>query len=93
MSEDPIRISVDFNSRTPAGHVVFNPESVRELESESGALRPGIPLTLHDEEIEVEAVLSYDEEFKVWVAIPNWLTQRECPGFNQDSEFGSSLSP
>ena len=84
------RLCVDFNSRTPDGKVVFNEQSAKVLETDLGEpLRPGIPLTLFDEELEVDAVLTFDEQFKVWAGIPNWHTQRDRLSFG-DSEFGSA---
>ena len=90
---DPTRVHVDFNSRTPSGNTVFNPATVCEIQATLGSeLRNGLPLVLLDVELEVDAVLAYDDSFNVWTGIPNWLTKRDRVGFG-DSEFGESLSP
>lgn len=78
---DTFRVYVDFNSRTPTDRVVLNPTgSLREIQAHFGPnLVIGTRLTLYDEELEVDALLSYDEQCEKWVAVPIWATRRDRP--------------
>jgi hypothetical protein len=81
-NQDPIRIHVDFNSRTPDGNIVLNPRTaLPEIMREAGNVTEGLGLVIHDTEIEVDAVLGFNTEFRLWVAIPDWITHRDIPDF------------
>ncbi len=71
-----IRTYVDFNTMMTdeEERVYINTGINEDLES---CLRPGLPIVLHDEEMEVEAVVEFDEEHKLWLARPNWSTRRD----------------
>jgi hypothetical protein len=42
-------------------------------------LRPGLVVTLYDEEMEVEAIVEFDEYAAAWLGQPNWSTRRDLP--------------
>jgi hypothetical protein len=42
-------------------------------------LRPGLIVTLYDEEMEVDAVVEFDEQDRVWLGRPHWSTRRDLP--------------
>jgi len=73
-----IRIYVDFNTITtdPKDRVYINTRMHPALVQ---MLRPGLSVTLYDEEMEVEAVVEFDEHDQVWLGQPDWSTQRDLP--------------
>lgn len=70
------RIYVDFNTITtdPKDRVYINTRIHPALVQ---MLRPGLRVTLYDEEMEVEAVVKFDEHNQVWLGQPDWSTQRD----------------
>jgi len=75
-----VRIYVDFNTSTtdPKERVYLNTHMHPTLAQD---LRPGLIVTLYDEEMEVEASVEFDEQDQVWLGQPNWSTRRalSCP--------------
>jgi len=71
-----MRLYVDFNTMAidPKERVYINPHTQRGLMQ---ALHPGSVVTLYDEEMEVEAVVEFDEHDKAWLGQPNWSTRRD----------------
>ena len=73
-----MRIYVDFNTITtdPQDRVYINtcldPALVQKL-------RPGLTVMLYDEEMEVAAVVEFDEHDQVWLGQPDWSTRRDLP--------------
>ncbi len=52
--------------------------SLQDIEKYRGQLKPGMRVLLNvQEEFEVEGVLDYDEEDKIWLGRPNWETRRD----------------
>ena len=77
------RISVDFNTMTML-------DNDRVLIGKVGAthrdlpldLHDGMPVTLFDEEMEVDAVVElvqYRLDYIAWQALPDWSTRRDIP--------------
>ena len=70
------RIYVDFNTMATDPkervfiNVQFQPDLVR-------ILRPGMSVTLYDEEMEVEALVEFDSVNLIWQGRPNWTTCRD----------------
>jgi hypothetical protein len=74
----PIRIYVDFNTMTMDAQerVFINTEVQKDLVAR---LRSGLSVVLYDEEMEVEGIVEFDEEHRVWLGRPNWVTRRDLP--------------
>lgn len=76
-----IRIYVDFNTMTtdPKERVYINthmqPDRAKDL-------RSGLVVTLYDEEMEVEAVVEFDEKDQTWLGQPDWSTRRDLSSLN-----------
>ncbi len=72
------RIYVDFNTMTsdPKERVSINTRMQPDLAKK---LRSGLVVTLYDEEMEVEAIVEFDEQNLVWRGQPNWSTRRDLP--------------
>jgi hypothetical protein len=73
-----MRIYVDFNTiaTDPKERVYLNTRMSPTL---AQALRPGLLVTLYDEEMEVEALVEFDAQDQVWLGQPHWSTRRELP--------------
>ncbi len=73
-----LRIYVDFNTMmTDKGErVLINTHVHKDLLS---CLRAGVPPILHDETLEVMAVVDYDADEGRWWARPDWSTSRDLP--------------
>jgi hypothetical protein len=73
-----IRIYIDFNTMAidPKERVYINTQMQPALEKD---LRPGLVVMLCDEEMEVEAIVEFDEQDQVWLGQPNWSTRRDLP--------------
>ena len=71
-----VRLYVDFNTMTmdPKERVYINPHTQSVLMQE---LHTGLVVTLYDEEMEVEAVVEFDERDRVWLGQPHWSTRRD----------------
>ncbi len=42
-------------------------------------LRPGLLVTLYDEEMEVEATVEFETQNLIWLGRPNWASRRDLP--------------
>lgn len=71
-----MRLYVDFNTVAidPKERVYINPHTQPGLIQE---LHSGLVVMLYDEEMEVEAVVEFDEHDKIWLGQPNWSTRRD----------------
>ena len=71
-----VRLYVDFNTMAmdPKARVSINPHMQPVLTQE---LHPGLVVTLYDEEMEVEAVVEFDEHDRIWFGQPHWSTRRD----------------
>lgn len=70
------RIHVDFNTMAmdPEERIYLNTAAYDDL---PGFLRPGLPVVLYDEDMEVEAKAEFDRADDAWWARPDWSTRRE----------------
>ena len=73
-----IRVYVDFNTmaKDRERRIYINTYLHEELVD---TLRPGLPVILYDETLEVEAVAEFDEEYREWVGRPDWSTAHDLP--------------
>jgi hypothetical protein len=65
------RVYVDFNTETsePVGVLkIYRPETL---------LSDGETIIAYDEEMEVQARVSFDAVADVWMAVPDWTTRHE----------------
>src|SRR6266571_3282781 len=71
-----VRLYVDFNTMTtdPKERVYINTQLQPALAQD---LRPGLVVTLYDEEMEVDALVEFDEQDQVWLGQPHWSTRRD----------------
>jgi len=76
-----IRIYVDFNTMTtdPKERVYIN---TRMQPDRAKDLRSGLVVTLYDEEMEVEAIVEFDEKDHTWLGQPDWSTRRDLSSLN-----------
>ncbi len=72
------RLYVDFNTMTtdPKARVYINTQIQPVLAQD---LRPGLVVTLYDEEMEVAALVEFDQQDQVWLGQPYWSTRRDLP--------------
>jgi hypothetical protein len=73
-----IRIPVDFNtaSSDKKKRVYINTRVDKWL---LDYLKPGLRVLLYEPDLEVEAVVEYDEEYQGWFGIPDWSTRYDPP--------------
>jgi hypothetical protein len=71
-----MRLYVDFNtiSTDPKDRIYINTHLHPALVQ---TLRPGLRVTLYDEEMEVHALVEFDEHDQVWLGRPDWSTRRD----------------
>lgn len=76
------RIYFDENAGDERGRYDLGiPGSRRDLEQLAGKLGNGVHILLYDgQEIEVEAVLEFDQASNRWMALPLWNTLRRSDG-------------
>ncbi len=65
------RIYVDFNTETA------EPVGVLKIYRPNTSLSDGETIIAYDEEMEVQAQVSYDAATGVWMAVPDWTTKHE----------------
>ena len=65
-----LRVFADFHNAGAKGRVRLNcVGTVSDLERQGIALRDGQSLTIYSEELEVDGVVHYSEEEKLWTAV------------------------
>jgi len=71
-----MRLYVDFNtiSTDPKDRIYINTHLHPAL---GQTLRPGLRVTLYDQEMEVHALVGFDEHDQVWLGRPDWSTRRD----------------
>ena len=68
-----IRIFADFHNADVKGRVRLNcAGTIADLKSQGIVLQNGQPLIIYSEELEVEGVVHYSEEEKLWTAVLDW---------------------
>ena len=67
------RVFADFHNADAKGRVRLNcAGTMADLESQKIVLRNGQSLIIYSEELEVEGVVHYSEEEKLWTAVIDW---------------------
>lgn len=76
-----IVIYVDFNTMMtdPLHRVYISEEGADDPEDQEvlKVLKPGLPIVLYDETMQVEAIAEFDPEQGVWFGQPKWATKRD----------------
>lgn len=68
------RVYVDFNTETS------EPVGVLKIYHADTKLSDGEAIIAYDEEMEVQAAVTYDTAAGLWLAIPDWTTKHEIVG-------------
>ncbi len=73
------RIYADGNDMNEGGCFMLDiAGSLKDIARYAGQLRPGMRALFNvQDEFEVEGVLDYDEENKIWLGRPDWDTRRD----------------
>ena len=72
------RVFADFHNADAKGRVRLNClGTIADLERQGIMLRDGQSLIIYSEELEVEGVVHYSEEEKLWTAVIDWNAIRE----------------
>ena len=73
-----LRVFADFHNADVQGRVRLNcTGTVADLQRQGIVLRDGQPLIIYSEELEVEGIVHYSEEEKLWTAMIDWNAIRE----------------
>ena len=85
-------IYVDFNTMTMhPDEKVYIPTHMDALQAVR--LRPGMRVVLHDEELEVAAIVDWDPEDASWWGLPDWSTSRDLPIKRVRADHPRSVPP
>ena len=72
------RVFADFHNADAKGRVRLNcAGTAADLERQKIVLRDGQSLIIYSEELEVEGVVHYSEEEKLWTAVIDWNAIQE----------------
>ena len=72
------RVFADFHNADAKGRVRLNcAGTATDLERQKIVLRDGQSLIIYSEELEVEGVVHYSEEEKLWTAVIDWNAIQE----------------
>ncbi len=73
-----LRVFADFHNADPKGRVRLNcAGTVADMERQGIALQEGQSFIIYSEELEVDVVVHYSEEEKLWTAVIDWNAIRE----------------
>ena len=73
-----LRVFADFHNADVQGRVRLScAGTVADLQRHGILLREGQPLIIYSEELEVEGIVHYSEEEKLWTAVIDWNAIRE----------------
>jgi hypothetical protein len=75
-----LRVYVDYNSEEQDGQIHINTVVYPEL---LDLLKPGLELRLYDEELEVNAVATFNEAYQTWYGVPDWSTRHDLPPLDE----------
>ncbi len=71
-------IYADFNNADSRGCLRLNcVGTIQDLSEQGLQLRDGLPLTLHDEELEADGEARFSSEERIWVAVIDWARVRQ----------------
>lgn len=72
------RVFADFHNADAKGRVLLNcAGTAADLERQKIMLRNGQALIIYSEDLEVEGIVCYSEEEKLWTAVIDWDTIQE----------------
>lgn len=75
---DPSRVFADFHNADTQGRLRLNCiGTVEDLAHQHVVLRDGLCITLYSEDLEVEGVVQYSTNEKLWVAVIDWSAIRD----------------
>ena len=73
-----LRVFADFHNTDVKGRLRLScVGTIEDLERQGIVLREGQSLTIYSEELEVDGVVHYSEEEKLWTAVIDWNAIRE----------------
>ena len=73
-----LRVFADFHNADAKGRVRLNcAGTIADLERHGIVLQEGQSLIIYSEELEVEGIVHYSEEEKLWTAVIDWNAIRE----------------
>ena len=73
-----VRVFADFHNADAKGRVRLNcAGTVADLERQGIVLQDGQSLSIYSEELEVDGVIHYSEEEKLWTAVIDWSAIQE----------------
>ncbi|MEH2255189.1 hypothetical protein [Nostoc sp.] len=76
------RVFADFHNANAKGRLHLNCiGTIEDLANQSIELRDGQLLTIYSEDLEVDGVVQFSEEEKLWVAAINWERIRQAEDF------------
>ncbi|MEH1870594.1 hypothetical protein [Nostoc sp.] len=76
------RVFADFHNADAEGHLRLNCiGTIEDLANQSIELRDGQLLTIYSEDLEVDGVVQFSEEEKLWVAAIDWDRIRQVEDF------------
>jgi hypothetical protein len=71
-------IYADFNNADSGGRLRLNcVGTIHDLARQGLALREGLEVILHDEDVETEGEVHYSDEERIWVARIDWESIRQ----------------
>ena len=86
-----VRVFADFHNADVKGRVRLNCGGTEaDLKRQEIELRDGQSLIIYSEELEVEGVVHYSEEEKLWTAVIDWDAIREVAPVVSQKEHHSS---
>lgn len=81
------RVFVDFHNADKQGRLRLNCiGTIEDLARQQAELENGQPLTLYSEDLEVDGVVQFSEEEKVWVAVIDWEQIRQAEPLTVQSQ-------
>ena len=73
-----LRVFADFHNADAKGRLRLScVGTIEDIERHGIVLREGQPLIIYSEELEVEGIVHYSEEEKLWTAVIDWNAIRE----------------
>ncbi|MBW4534195.1 MAG: hypothetical protein KME09_09690 [Pleurocapsa minor HA4230-MV1] len=80
------RVFVDFHNADEQGRLRLNCiGTIEDLARQQAELENGQHLTLYSEDLEVDGVVQFSEDEKVWVATIDWNQIRQVKAFNEST--------
>ena len=81
------RVFADFHNADAQGRLRLNCiGTLEDLSCQQISLREGQPFILYSEDLEVDGVVQYSEEERLWVAVIDWNAIREVTSVVSQAE-------